>query len=211
MLNLGTTFPNFSFDSTEGKHDFYEYLGDSWGILFSHPADYTPVCTTEIARLAQLRKEFDARNVKVMCISVDSVDDHLGWREDVKKYSGCEVPFPLIADVTGEISTKIGMLEEGGDKMQTVRAVFVIGPDKKVKAIISYPTSCGRNFDEVLRLIDSLQLTAANPSIVTPVDWKKGGDVIVKPGAEVEGAQVIDLPSGRPYLKFLKGECLNKK
>jgi len=166
----------------------------------------TPVCTTEIGRLSQLTKEFDRRNVKVLLISCDSVQDHDEWLKDVTHYSGCKVPFPVVGDQNGLISTKIGMLDMGADKMITVRAVFVIGPDKKVKAIISYPASTGRNMDEILRLIDSLQLTAERGNIVTPVDWKVGGDVLVKPGNEVQGSVAVELPSGKNYLKVVKPE-----
>jgi len=204
MLNLGEDFPNFTGPSTEGLLDLYEYLGSNWGLVLSHPKDFTPVCTTEIARLAQLEKEFTKRGVKILVLSVDKVEDHVNWVEDVKKYSGCNVPFPLVGDANGEISKMVGMLDKGQDKMVTVRGVFVIDPQKKVKAIICYPASTGRNFDEVLRLIDSLQLTATRKDVVTPVDWKVGGDVIVKPGCEIEGAKVVDLPSGKCYLRFTK-------
>jgi len=204
MLNLGDTFPNFAAQSTLGNLDLYEYLGTSWGVIFSHPSDYTPVCTTELARMAQLVKEFDQRNVKTVCISVDSVQDHEGWVGDIKKVSGCQVPFPLVADEKGEIASRVGMLDATRDKRVTVRGVFVLDPEKKVKAVICYPASTGRNFDEILRLIDSLQLTAARPDVVTPVDWKVGGDLIVKPGATIEGSTSVDLPSGKDYLRFIK-------
>jgi alkyl hydroperoxide reductase subunit AhpC len=206
MLNLGETFPDFKAESTCGPIDLYEYLGNDWGLIFSHPSDFTPVCTTEIGRLSQLTKEFDRRNVKVLLISCDSVEDHNSWLKDVTHYSGCKVPFPLIGDQNGQIANKIGMLDMGADKMVTVRAVFVIGPDKKVKAIISYPASTGRNMDEILRLIDSLQLTASRANIVTPVDWKVGGDLLVKPGNEIEGSVPVELPSGKNYLKIVKPE-----
>jgi alkyl hydroperoxide reductase subunit AhpC len=204
MLNLGETFPNFTASSTLGDLDFYEYLGNDWGVVFSHPADFTPVCTTELGRMAQLAKEFAARNVKTICLSIDTVGDHHGWVEDVKKVSGCQVPFPLVADTNGEISEKVGMLDKSVDKKVTVRAVFVLGPDKVVKAVICYPASTGRNFDEILRLIDSLQLTAARPDVVTPVDWKVGGDLIVKPGCEIAGCTSVELPSGKNYLRYVK-------
>jgi 1-Cys peroxiredoxin 6 len=204
MLNLGEDFPNFTGPSTLGPLDLYEYLGSDWGLILSHPADFTPVCTTEIGRLAQLQKEFVARNVKVLVLSVDTVEDHEKWVEDVKKFSGCEVPFPLVGDDKGEISKKVGMLDKMQDKMVTVRGVFVVDPDKKVKATICYPASTGRNFDEVLRLIDSLQLTATRKDVVTPVDWKVGGDLIVRPGHEIEGSNTVELPSGKSYLRFTK-------
>lgn len=184
--------------------DFYEYLGSSWGLVFSHPADYTPVCTTELSRMAQLYKELEKRDVKAICISVDSVKDHEGWVCDIKKVSGCQVPFPLVGDENGDISGKIGLLEAGVDKKVTVRGVFVISPEKKVKAVICYPTSTGRNMDEIIRLIDSLQLTTARPDVVTPVDWKVGGDLIVKPGATVEGSTTVEVPSGKDYLRYVK-------
>jgi len=206
MLNLGETFPNFSGQSTVGPIDLYEYLGDNWGLVLSHPKDFTPVCTTEIGRLSKLSKEFEKRKVKVLLISCDSVDDHKVWAEDVKHYSGCQVPYPIIGDEKGIIANSVGMLDAGADKMITVRAVYVIGTDKKVKAIISYPASTGRNMDEVLRLIDSLQLTASRQNVVTPVDWKVGGDLIVKPGAQIDGQTVVELPSGKDYLKFIKNE-----
>jgi len=204
MLNLGETFPNFKAPSTCGTIDLYEYLGDNWGIVFSHPADFTPVCTTEIGRMTQLTNEFDKRQVKVLLISCDSVHDHHKWINDVTHYSGSNMPFPMIGDESGEIANKIGMLDKGVDKTVTVRAVYVIGPDKKVKAVISYPASTGRNFDEILRLIDSLQLTASRGNIVTPVDWKVGGDVLVRPGNVIEGATSVELPSGKDYLRFVK-------
>lgn len=204
MLNLGETFPNYKGPSTQGTIDIYEYFGNSWGILFSHPADYTPVCTTEISRMAQLTQDFKKRNVKVLCLSIDKLEDHNGWVTDVEKVAGCTVPFPLVADESGEYSEKIGMLDKGQDKRITVRGVFVIDPEKKIKAIICYPASTGRNFDEILRLVDSLQLTNERKDIVTPVDWKQGGDVLVKPGSEVQGANKVDLPSGKSYLQFVK-------
>jgi len=204
MLNLGETFPNLKASTTIGDIDLYEYIGNNWAILCSHPADFTPVCTTEIGRMSQLSKEFEKRNVKVLIISCDSVSDHKSWVKDVNKFSGCEVTFPLIGDENGIIANKIGMLDMGADKMQTVRSVFVIGPDKKVKATINYPASTGRNFDEIIRLIDSLQLTASRGNVVTPADWKVGGDVLVRPGNEMENAVPIELPSGKNYLKFVK-------
>jgi len=206
MLNLGEIFPDITGQSTAGIINLYEHLGDGWGLVLSHPKDFTPVCTTEIGRLAQLSSEFDKRNVKVVLISCDSVDDHKAWAQDVQHYSGCQLPYPIIGDESGKIANQIGMLDMGADKMITVRAVFVISPDKRVKAIISYPASTGRNMDEVLRLIDSLQLTARRQNVVTPVDWKVGGDLIVKPGAQIDGQRVVDLPSGKDYLKFIKNE-----
>ena len=204
MLNLGETFPNFVAPSTQGLLDIYAHLGNSWGVIFSHPADYTPVCTTEIARMAQLFKQFEQRNVKPIVLSIDTVDDHKAWVEDVQKVSGCEVKFPLVGDETGNIAESIGMLDKSQDKRVTVRGVFVIDPEKKVKATICYPTSTGRNFDEIIRLIDSLQLTTLRPEVVTPVDWQVGGELIVKPGCEIEGCTTVQLPSGKGYLRYVK-------
>lgn len=205
MLNLGETFPNFVAPSTMGEIDFYKYLGDSWGVVMSHPADFTPVCTTEIGRMAQLADDFEKRDVKTICLSIDSVEDHEGWVEDVKKISGCPgVPFPLVADKDGEISTKVGMLDKSVNKKITVRGVFVVNPDKKIKAVICYPTSAGRNFDEVLRLIDSLQLSHKRPDVVTPCEWKVGDDLIVNPDFNIEGATTVELPSGKSYMRYVK-------
>jgi len=204
MLNIGTEFPDFEVNTTLGKMKLFDYFGDSWGLLCSHPADFTPVCTTEIARMAQLVKETDKRNVKVCFLSCDPVDMHKEWIKDIEQYSGCKVPFPIIDDDNNEISRKVGMYEEGLDKFQTVRGVFVIDPKRKIRATICYPTQVGRNFDEVIRLLDALQLTAKNNEIVTPHGWKEGGEVLVKPGCEGTGARVEKLPSGKDYLRFTK-------
>jgi len=205
MLNLGETFPNFQAGSTQGKIDLYQYLGSNWGLLVSHPADFTPVCTTELSRMAQLTKDFAKRNIKILCISVDRVEDHNEWIGDIMKFSGCNVPFPLLGDHDGHICKMLGMLDEGLDKkMQTVRAVYVISPDKKVAAVVSYPASVGRNLDEVLRLIDALKLTSEHNNLVCPADWKSGQDVLVKPGEKAEGEKVFEMPSGKDYLKYVK-------
>lgn len=202
MLNIGTEFPNFHVKTTLGEFDLHEFLGDSWALICSHPADFTPVCTTEIARMAQLTKETDSRNVKVCFLSCDPIESHRDWIKDIEAYSGCKVPFPIIDDDNNEISAKVGMYEEGVDKFQTVRGVFVVDPKKKIRATICYPTQVGRNFDEVLRLLDALQLTSSNNEIVTPVGWKNGDEVLVKPGCEGTGARVENLPSGKNYLRF---------
>lgn len=204
MLNLGVDFPNFSLNTTLGELKLYDYLADSWGLICSHPADFTPVCTTEIARMAQLVKETEKRNVKVAFLSCDPVEMHKDWVKDIEAYSGCKVPFPIVDDVNNTISAAVGMNEEGLDKFQTVRGVFVLDPSKRVRATLCYPTQVGRNFDEIIRLIDALQLTAKNNEVVTPAGWKVGDEVLVKPGCEGTGARVAELPSGKDYLRFTK-------
>jgi thioredoxin-dependent peroxiredoxin len=198
-LRIGDTAPNFKAKTSQGELDFYEYLGDSWAVLFSHPADYTPVCTTELGRTAALEDEFAKRNVKVIALSVDPVDKHEGWIQDINETQGVEVNFPLIADENKEIADAYGMIHPNASETATVRSLFVISPDKKVKLIISYPASTGRNFQEILRVIDSLQLTA-NYSVATPADWKQGEDVVVTPAIKTE-----DIPS-----KFPKGHKIVK-
>jgi thioredoxin-dependent peroxiredoxin len=193
-LRLGDLAPNFVAETTEGTIDFYEYLGDSWGILFSHPADYTPVCTTELGAVAKLRPEFEKRNVKVMALSVDGLPDHHGWIKDINETQQTEVNFPIIADKDRKISGLYDMIHPNSNENFTVRSVFVIGNDKKIKLIFTYPASTGRNFDELLRVIDSLQLTA-NYSVATPANWKHGDDVVIAPAIKDE-----DIPG-----KFPKG------
>jgi alkyl hydroperoxide reductase subunit AhpC len=193
-LRIGDDAPNFKAKTSQGEIDFYEYLGDSWGVLFSHPADYTPVCTTELGKTASLKEEFDKRNVKVIALSVDSVESHKGWINDINETQGVEVNFPLIGDENREISEAYDMIHPNASLTATVRSLFVIGPDKKIKLIISYPASTGRNFQEILRVIDSLQLTAYH-SVATPADWKDGEDVVVLPSIKSE-----DIPA-----KFPKG------
>lgn len=178
MLRLGDVAPNFKAKTSQGELDFYEYLGDSWGVLFSHPADYTPVCTTELGKTASLQPEFEKRNVKVMALSVDDVDSHQGWILDINETQGVEVNFPIIADKDKTISEAYGMLHPNASATLTVRSLFIIAPDKTVKLMITYPASTGRNFQEILRVIDSLQLTA-NYSVSTPADWKDGDDVVI--------------------------------
>ena len=203
-LRLGDTAPNFTAKTTAGDIDFYEYLGNSWGILFSHPADYTPVCTTELGKTALLKDEFAKRNVKVMAVSVDPLEKHLGWVKDINETQECEVNFPIIADEDRTVSNLYGMIHPNASETFTVRSLFVIGPDKKIKLMITYPASTGRNFNEVLRVVDSLQLTA-NHSVATPADWKHGEDVIVVPAVSTEDA-IKKFPKGvkvvKPYLRY---------
>src|SRR6187455_2178020 len=203
-LRLGDPAPNFKAQTTEGEIDFYEFLGNSWGVLFSHPADYTPVCTTELGRTALLKEEFAKRNVKVLAVSVDPLDKHFSWRNDINETQNCTVDFPLIADEKREVATLYDMIHPNANDAQTVRSLFVIGPDKKVKLMIVYPASTGRNFTEILRVIDSLQLTA-NYSVATPADWRHGEDVVVMNSISNEDA-VKKFPKGikmvKPYLRF---------
>ena len=203
-LRLGDIAPNFKAKTTEGEIDFYEYLGDSWGVLFSHPADYTPVCTTELGKTALLKEEFAKRNVKVLAVSVDPLDKHMGWRNDINETQNCTVDFPIIADEDKTVANLYGMIHPNASETFTVRSLFVIGPDKKVKLTLTYPASTGRNFHEVLRVLDSLQLTAKY-SVATPADWKEGEDVIVVPAVSTEDAQK-KFPKGlkivKPYLRY---------
>lgn len=198
-LRLGDKAPNFTADTSEGEIDFYEYLGDNWGVLFSHPADYTPVCTTELGAVAKLKEEFAKRNTKVMALSVDGVESHKGWISDINETQNTVVNFPIIADADKRISDLYDMIHPNSSESFTVRSVFIIGDDKKIKLMITYPASTGRNFDEILRVIDSLQLTA-NYSVATPADWKHGEDVVVSPSIKTE-----DIPS-----KFPKGHKVIK-
>lgn len=203
-LQLGDTAPDFTAETTEGKINFYDYLGDSWGILFSHPADYTPVCTTELGRTAALQKEFEKRNTKVLAVSVDPLDQHMGWKKDINETQNVTVDFPIIADEDKTVANLYGMLHPKASATTTVRSLFIIGPDKKVKLMIVYPASTGRNFNEVLRVLDSLQLTS-NYSVSTPADWKEGEDVIVSTAISTEDAKV-KFPKGvkevKPYLRY---------
>ena len=203
-LRLGDVAPNFKAQTTEGEIDFYEFLGNGWGILFSHPADYTPVCTTELGRTALLKEEFAKRNVKVLAVSVDPFDKHLGWRNDINETQNCHVDFPIIADQNRELATLYDMIHPNASATATVRSLFVIAPDKTVKLMITYPASTGRNFFEVLRVVDSLQLTSKH-SVSTPADWKKGEDVIVGTAISTEDA-VKKFPKGvrvvKPYLRY---------
>ncbi|MFA5884358.1 MAG: peroxiredoxin [Acidimicrobiia bacterium] len=203
-LRLGDEAPNFQAETTAGPIDFYEYLGDGWGVLFSHPKDFTPVCTTELGRVAKLKPEFDKRNVKVVGLSVDPLDSHNSWKGDIEETQGTALNFPLVADPDRTVSDLYDMIHPNANDTLTVRSVFVVGPDKKVKLIITYPASTGRNFDEILRVIDSLQLTATY-SVATPVDWKDGEDVIIVPALSDEDAKG-KFPKGwnavKPYLRI---------
>jgi thioredoxin-dependent peroxiredoxin len=203
-LRLGDIAPNFKAQTSKGEIDFYEYLGDSWAVLFSHPADYTPVCTTELGKTASLNAEFEKRNVKVLALSVDPLDKHHGWIQDINETQGVEVNFPIIADEDRTVSGLYDMIHPNASETFTVRSLFIIGPDKKIKLIISYPASTGRNFTEILRVIDSLQLTA-NYSVATPADWKEGEDVVVTIAIKTEDIPAR-FPKGhrivKPYLRF---------
>jgi alkyl hydroperoxide reductase subunit AhpC len=203
-LQLGDTAPDFTAETTEGKINFYDYLGDSWGILFSHPADYTPVCTTELGRTAALQKEFEKRNTKVLAVSVDPLDKHMGWKKDINETQNVNLDFPIIADEDKTVANLYGMIHPNASATATVRSLFIIGPDKKVKLMIVYPASTGRNFNEVLRVLDSLQLTS-NYSVSTPADWKEGEDVIVATSISTEDAKT-KFPKGvrevKPYLRY---------
>jgi alkyl hydroperoxide reductase subunit AhpC len=203
-LRLGDKAPNFTALTTEGEIDFYEFLGDGWGILFSHPADFTPVCTTELGRTALLKEEFAKRNVKVLAVSVDPLDKHLVWRNDINETQNCTVDFPIIADEDKTVATLYDMIHPNASATATVRSLFIIGPDKLVKLMITYPASTGRNFYEVLRVIDSLQLTAGY-SVATPAHWNSGEDVIVVPAVSTEDAEK-KFPKGlkiiKPYLRY---------
>ena len=204
-LRLGDTAPDFTAETTQGTINFHEWLGDSWGVLFSHPKDFTPVCTTELGRVAHLAPEFDRRGVRVIGLSVDPVGSHGVWADDIAETQGAEVEFPLIADPDRVVSDLYDMIHPNADDTLTVRSVFVIGPDKKVKLTLTYPASTGRNFDEVLRVIDSLQLTAKY-KVATPADWSQGDDVII--GAAVSDEEAAELfPDGwttvKPYLRVL--------
>ena len=198
-IRLGDTAPDFTAETTEGTIEFHKYLGDGWGVLFSHPKDYTPVCTTELGRVANLKSEFDKRNVKVLALSVDPVDSHKGWINDINETQSCTVSFPIIADPDKKISEMYDMIHPNALNNLTVRSVFIIAPDKTVKLTITYPASTGRNFAEILRVIDSLQLTA-NYKVATPVDWKHGDDCVVIPAIKTE-----DIPA-----KFPKGHKVIK-
>ena len=203
-LRLGDPAPDFNASTSLGEINFHEYLGDGWGVLFSHPADYTPVCTTELGKTALLQDEFAKRNVKVLAVSVDPLEKHEGWIKDINETQNTTVNFPLIADPERKVATLYDMIHPNASATATVRSLFVIGPDKVVKLIITYPASTGRNFVEVLRVIDSLQLTAKY-SVATPADWKQGEDVIVVPAVSTEDA-IKKFSKGvnvvKPYLRY---------
>lgn len=204
-LLIGDTAPDFEVESTSGPIKFHDYIDGSWAVLFSHPADFTPVCTTELGYTAKLKSEFDKRNVKVIGVSVDPLDDHERWSKDIEETQGTALNFPLIADPGRVVASLYDMIHPNADTTFTVRSVFIIGPDKKIKATFAYPASSGRNFDEILRLIDSLQLTAKH-QVATPVNWKSGEDVIIVPSVSDEDAKK-KFPDGwkalKPYLRLV--------
>ena len=208
-LRLGDEAPDFTAETTEGTVNFHDWKGDSWAVLFSHPKDFTPVCTTELGRVAGLKPEFDKRNVKVIGISVDTSDNHEAWSQDIKDVTGNELNFPLIADPSHEIAEKYDMLPATAGtelaEVLTVRSVYVIGPDNKIKLSLTYPASTGRNFQEILRAIDSLQLTAKH-SVATPADWKQGQDVIIANSVNDDDAKAKfgDFTKVKPYLRTTK-------
>ena len=203
-LRLGDFAPNFKAKTSIGEIDFYEFLGDSWGVLFSHPADYTPVCTTELGKTALLKSEFEKRNVKVLALSVDSVESHKSWISDINETQHTNVQFPIIADEDRTVANLYDMIHPNASETFTVRSLFIIGPDKKIKLMITYPASTGRNFNEVLRVIDSLQLSSSY-SVATPADWNPGEDVIVGLNVKTEDA-AEKFPKGvkvvKPYLRY---------
>ncbi|HEX3090329.1 MAG TPA: peroxiredoxin [Ilumatobacteraceae bacterium] len=204
-VRLGDTAPDFTADTTQGKIDFHDWLGDSWGVLFSHPKDFTPVCTTELGYVAKIKPEFDKRNVKVIGLSVDSVDSHEKWEADIEETQGTAVNFPMIGDPDRTVADLYDMIHPNASDTMTVRSVFIIGPDKKVKLTLTYPASTGRNFDEILRVIDSLQLTAKY-KVATPANWTDGDDVIIGGPVTNEEAEKL-FPQGwttvKPYLRVL--------
>lgn len=203
-LRLGDIAPDFEANTTQGPIKFHEWLGNSWGLLFSHPADFTPVCTTELGKTALLSGEFEKRNVKVLAVSVDDIDSHNRWIPDINELSHTEVNFPLIADEGRKVAELYDMIHPNASEKATVRSVFIIGPDKKIKLTLTYPASTGRNFNEILRVVDSLQLTA-NYSVATPADWQDGDDVIVVPAISTEDAQkkfTKGLNIVKPYLRY---------
>ncbi len=202
-IRLGDTAPDFTQQSTQGEINFHDWLGDSWGVLFSHPKDFTPVCTTELGTVAKLKPEFDKRNVKVAGLSVDGLTDHEAWSSDIEETQGVALNFPLLADSDRKVSDLYDMIHPSADNTLTVRSVFIIGPDKKVKLTLTYPASTGRNFDELLRVIDSLQLTSDH-QVATPANWNHGDDCIIVPSVTNEEAKT-KFPKGfvevKPYLR----------
>ncbi|WP_034890300.1 peroxiredoxin [Gillisia sp. Hel_I_29] len=203
-LKLGDQAPNFDAETSDGKINFYDYLGDSWGILFSHPADYTPVCTTELGTAARYKPEFDKRNVKMIALSVDGVESHKDWIKDINETQNTTVNFPIIADEDRKVADLYDMMHPKANDTLTVRSVFIIAPDKSIKLMLTYPASTGRNFDELVRVIDSLQLTAYN-KVATPANWKNGEDVVISPSVSNEDAKTM-FPKGfkeiKPYLRL---------
>ncbi|MBN9293151.1 MAG: peroxiredoxin [Flavobacteriia bacterium] len=203
-LRLGDTAPNFKAETTQGTLDFYEFLGNGWGVFFSHPADFTPVCTTELGATAKLKDEFEKRNVKAIAISVDPIDQHHSWISDINETQNTVVNFPIIADPDRKIAELYDLIHPNASETFTVRSVFVVGPDKKIKLTITYPASTGRNFDEILRVIDSLQLTA-DYQVATPANWKHGEEVVIAPAVKQEDVPA-KFPKGhkvvKPYLRL---------
>ena len=203
-LRLGDIAPDFEAESSAGKLNFHQWVGSSWCILFSHPKDFTPVCTTELGYMARIKPEFDARNVKILGVSVDAVESHKGWIKDIEETQSATVTYPIIADQQRKVANLYGMMHPAHDEVYTVRTVFVIDPNKKIRLMITYPQTCGRNFDEILRVVDSLQLTDRF-SVATPVNWKKGQDVIIVPSLSDEDAKK-KFPKGwkalKPYLRI---------
>ncbi len=201
-IHIGQTAPDFTQDSTQGQIRFHSWLGDSWGVLFSHPKDFTPVCTTELGRAARLEPEFEKRNCKIIGLSCDSVDDHRRWAKDIEETQGAAPGFPLLADPQGEVARLYGMIPPDAADTMTVRNVFIIAPDKKIKLILTYPASTGRNFDELLRALDSLQLTAEH-KLATPADWQRGDDCIIIPsvGDEEAARSFPGYTQIKPYLR----------
>lgn len=205
-LQLGDIVPNFVQDSTEGPIDLYQYAGDNWVVLFSHPKDFTPVCTTELGAAAKLKPEFEKRSVKILGLSVDPLESHMGWLGDIEETQGAKINFPVIADADRKVSTLYEMIHPNADNTFTVRSVFIIDPAKKLRLTLTYPASTGRNFEEILRVIDSLQLTEHN-KVATPVNWKSGDDVIILPSISDDEAKSL-FPDGwetkKPYLRVIR-------
>ncbi len=204
-LHLGSIAPDFAQDSTHGRISYHEWLGNSWGVLFSHPKDFTPVCTTELGAAARLKSQFDARNVKVAALSVDGLESHAKWVVDIEETQDVKIGYPIFADADRTISTKYDMIHPEANDTLTVRSVFIIDPNKKIRASITYPASTGRNFDEILRLIDSLQLTDSH-SVATPANWKDGEDVVIVPSIQDPEVIKAKFPKGfravKPYLRL---------
>jgi alkyl hydroperoxide reductase subunit AhpC len=203
-LRLGDAAPDFTADSSMGMINLYDYLGDGWGILFSHPADFTPVCTTELGTAAKFKDDFDKRNVKMLALSVDGAASHVEWIKDINEVQNTEVNFPIIADEDRKVSNLYDMIHPNADSTLTVRSVFIIGPDKTIKLMITYPASTGRNFNELLRVIDSLQLTAYH-KVATPANWENGNDVVVSPAIATDDAKKIftkGVEEIKPYLRM---------
>ncbi|NMM50118.1 peroxiredoxin [Marinigracilibium pacificum] len=204
-LRLGDLAPDFTAQTTEGQISFHEWLGDSWGVFFSHPADFTPVCTTELGTVARYRNEFDKRNVKTIALSVDPLDQHKEWIKDINEVNNTTVDYPIIADEDRKVAELYDMIHPNSTENATVRSVFIIGPDKKIKLTLTYPASTGRNFDEIIRVIDSLQLTA-NQSLATPANWKEGDRAVISPSVSKEEAdkKFPGYETKKPYLRLTK-------